>query len=151
MVKSISGEECFMNKDVFIPEGEKFVKTIFDGYDNEEHIELLSVFIPKSVEGISAYALYFGDHVENFFIKYAGTMDEWRAIKKGAKKIVYEHDHYGEYYHNTYTDPEVRIHFNDWVGYSKSPVIIHCSDGDVENKEKENLENPFETTQTDSY
>ena len=142
-----------MKREIRISNEVTVLDKIYDTDDDYTGEDQLVVYIPITVKEIKPYALRVHDNVNSTEVFYEGTMEQWHAVKKGEKKIVYKHDHYGEYYHNTYTDPEETIIYNNWarIFCGDTNLAIRCLDGSVFDDENKNAENPQTITYRHDY
>ena len=100
------------------------------------------IHIPASVQELQkeVFAPANTEHgLIRFFVEafYDGTKEQWEAIKKGGTEVVtIPDDTFHSFYHN-YGGESYREDFIDWV-YRSPYVLIHCTDGDIETKDRSN-------------
>ena len=106
--------------------------------------ENATIHLPKSVKEIAndAFTAVNPDIVIEVF--YEGTMEEWKKVKKGLIRIRYVEDWYGYYYHNTDRYEEIQDYFS-WITNCKTPVMIHCADGDIKQSNSDDRRKPIRT------
>lgn len=127
---------------------------IADGATSMDDVEAkgfqeIEIRMPVSIEKLSAFNLIC-DAGAIVLVHYAGTVSDWKKIKKGTlEEITINHDWYGYYYHNEPLETTSKTNYLNWTN-SKNVTVI-CSDGTISDDKEENKTNPARTTSSSHW
>lgn len=114
-----------------------------------EGIPEFELYFPSSIEELKSYCVNC-DFKAVVRIYYAGTISEWKKIKKGhLEEVEIKSDWYGYYYHNVPYSSTYKKYYYNWI--SSENVTIICTDGTIQDDKEENKLNPQRTSSSSRW
>ena len=95
-----------------------------------------SILVPITITGFEKEAIVGNGENIKVSIDYEGTTEDWKRVYRGTEETWMETSDWSPSYGGA-TLPQRYSRYYSWFKNVDKPVIIHCSNGDVEEDGKE--------------